>query len=80
VKSKNLAELQFFIGDSNLRFGLDEFMLITALNFSKDPDVVKYKSMSSSMRLREIYLNNEANVRSDELEAAFLNCKEKKDV
>ncbi|PON37531.1 Ulp1 protease family, C-terminal catalytic domain containing protein [Parasponia andersonii] len=79
VKSKNLAELQFFIRDSNLRFGLDEFALITALNFGKNLDVMKYKSMSSSMRLRETYLNNEANVRSGELEAAFLNCEEKED-
>ncbi|PON65886.1 Ulp1 protease family, C-terminal catalytic domain containing protein [Parasponia andersonii] len=51
-----------------------------ALNFAKDLDVVKYKSMSSSMRLRETYLNNAANVRSGELEAAFLNCEEKEDV
>ncbi|PON57913.1 Ulp1 protease family, C-terminal catalytic domain containing protein [Parasponia andersonii] len=80
VKSKNPVELQFFIGDSTLRFGLGEFALITALNFSKDLDVVKYKSMSSSMRLRETYLNNKANVRSSELEAAFLNCEEKEDV
>ncbi|PON34685.1 hypothetical protein PanWU01x14_342370 [Parasponia andersonii] len=36
--------------------------------------------MSSSMRLRETYLNNTANVRSGELEAAFLNCEEKEDV
>ncbi|PON34062.1 hypothetical protein PanWU01x14_347620 [Parasponia andersonii] len=80
VKSKNLVELQFFIGDSNLRFELGEFALITALNFGKDLDVVKYKSMSSSMRLRETYLNNAANMRSGELEAAFLNCEEKEDV
>ncbi|PON35847.1 hypothetical protein PanWU01x14_332930 [Parasponia andersonii] len=32
------------------------------------------------MRLREIYLNNEAIVRSDELDAMFLNCEEKEDV
>ncbi|PON72482.1 hypothetical protein PanWU01x14_065170 [Parasponia andersonii] len=69
VKSQNPAELKFFIGDSNLRFGLGKFALITALNFAKDLDVVKYKSMSSSMRLRETYLNNAANVRSGELEA-----------
>ncbi|PON62407.1 Ulp1 protease family, C-terminal catalytic domain containing protein [Parasponia andersonii] len=80
VKSQNPTELQFFIGDSNLRFGLGEFALITALNFAKDLDIVKYKSMSSSMRLRETYLNNAANVRSCELEAAFLNCEEKEDV
>ncbi|PON54470.1 hypothetical protein TorRG33x02_302530 [Trema orientale] len=76
VKSKNPAELQFFIGDSNLRFGLGEFALITTLNFGKEPDVGKYKSMTCSMRLRETYLNNKANVRSGELEAAFLNCEE----
>ncbi|PON78353.1 hypothetical protein PanWU01x14_019910 [Parasponia andersonii] len=80
VKSQNPAELQFFIGDSNLRFGVGEFALITALNFTKDLDIVNYKSMSSSMRLRETYLNNAANVRFGELEAAFLNCKETEDV
>ncbi|PON49833.1 hypothetical protein PanWU01x14_227320 [Parasponia andersonii] len=80
VKSQNPAELQFFIRDSNLRFGLGEFALITALNCAKDLDIMKYKSMSSSMRLRETYLNNAANVRSGELEAAFLNCEEKEDV
>ncbi|PON50136.1 hypothetical protein TorRG33x02_315590 [Trema orientale] len=80
VKSKNPAELQFFTWDSNLRFRLGEFALIMALNFGKDPDVVKYKSMTCSMRLRETYLNNEANVRSGELEAAFLNCEEKEDI
>ncbi|PON51358.1 hypothetical protein PanWU01x14_217250, partial [Parasponia andersonii] len=80
VKSQNPAELQFFIGDSNLRFGLGEFALITVLNCAKDLDIVKYKSMSSSMRLRETYLNNAAFVRSGELEAAFLNCEEKEDV
>ncbi|PON36494.1 hypothetical protein PanWU01x14_328030 [Parasponia andersonii] len=80
VKSKNPTELQFFIWDSNLRFKLGEFALITALNFDKDLDVVKYKSMSSSMRLRETHLNNEANVRFCELDTSFLNCEEKEDV
>ncbi|PON59636.1 LOW QUALITY PROTEIN: hypothetical protein PanWU01x14_158480 [Parasponia andersonii] len=80
MKSKNPVELQFFIGDSNLRFGLGEFSLITVLNFGKDLDIVKYKSMSSSIRLRETYLNNAANMRSSELEAAFLNYEEKEDV
>ncbi|PON67250.1 Dual specificity phosphatase [Parasponia andersonii] len=41
VKSQNPAELQFFIGDSNLRFGLGEFALITALNCAKDLDIDK---------------------------------------
>ncbi|PON81164.1 hypothetical protein TorRG33x02_230480, partial [Trema orientale] len=59
VKSTNLAKLQFFIRDNNLRFGLGEFSLIKALKFGKDPDVVKLKSMSGSTRLRETYLNNE---------------------
>ncbi|PON93430.1 hypothetical protein TorRG33x02_107080 [Trema orientale] len=80
VKSRNPMELQFFIGDNNLRFGLREFALITALNFGKNPDVLKLKSMSGSTRLRETYLNNEAVVRSGELKAAFLNCEEKEDV
>lgn len=80
VKSRNPGEMQFFIGDSSLRFGVGEFALITALNFGKEPDDVKYKSMTTSMRLRETYLNNEANVRSGELEAAFVNCEEKEDV
>ncbi|PON78035.1 Ulp1 protease family, C-terminal catalytic domain containing protein [Parasponia andersonii] len=80
VKSQNPAELQFFIGDSNLRFGFGEFALITVLNFAKDLDIMKYKSMSSSMRLMETYLNNVTNVRSGELEAIFLNCEDKEDV
>ena len=80
VKSRNPMELQFYIGDNNLRFGLGEFALITGLNFGKDPDEMKLKSMSASTRLRETYLNNEAMVRSGELEAAFVNCEEKEDV
>ncbi|PON94261.1 hypothetical protein TorRG33x02_099990 [Trema orientale] len=71
VKSTKPTELQFFIGDKNLRFGLREFALITTLNFRKDPDIVKLKSISDSTRLREIYLNNGATVRSGKLEAAF---------
>ncbi|PON87226.1 hypothetical protein TorRG33x02_170030 [Trema orientale] len=80
VKSRNPMELQFYIRDNNLRFRLGEFALITALNFGKDPDLLRLKSMSGSTRLRETYLNNEAMVRSGELEVAFLNCEEKEDV
>ncbi|POO03028.1 hypothetical protein TorRG33x02_010890 [Trema orientale] len=53
VKSKNPDELLFFVRRSHLRFGLGEFALITALNFDKDPDMVKYKSISSNRRLVE---------------------------
>ncbi|PON88413.1 hypothetical protein TorRG33x02_157790, partial [Trema orientale] len=44
---------------------LGEFALITALNFGKDSDIVKLKSMSGSMRLKETNLNNEATIYHD---------------
>ncbi|PON63200.1 hypothetical protein PanWU01x14_132940 [Parasponia andersonii] len=65
--------------DKNLKFGLDEFALMTTLNFGKDLDIVKLKSIFGSTRLREIYLNNGATARSDKLEAIFLNCEDKED-
>ena len=59
VRSSDNSEMQFLIGSQILRFGLVEFALITGLNFGQYPNPAQTTQMSSSIRLWEMYTQNE---------------------
>ena len=67
--------MQIHVGGKNLRFGIGEFALITGLNLGEDPR----EDVPHSTRLAKTYLNDNASVRSQELNDAFIGCIEEED-
>ena len=64
---KNDDEMWFLVNSMGLRFGEDEFGLITGLSFGLIP-----QHNETSMRIRDFYFNSENKVRNDHLEKVFL--------
>ena len=58
-----------------MKFGIDEYALITGLNFGLYPK----ENVSHNTRLVSTHLNSSSIVRSHELEVTFTACKDKKD-
>ena len=75
IKSKSLNEIHIHVSGKNLRFGIGEFALITRLNVGEDPR----EDVPNSTRLMKTYLNNNASVRSQELDDAFIGCIDEED-
>ena len=63
------------IGGRYLKFGIDEFVLIIGLTFDQYPN----KEVPHSTKLVSTYLNNNAKVKSYELEVAFYTYSDKED-
>ena len=74
VATKKRDELQFMIGGKILRFGIGEFALITGLKCGPDPNEEKWAEIVKSRRLIEAYMNDKEDVRTGDLELAFMNC------
>ena len=64
---KNDDEMWFLVNSKGLRFGEDEFGLITSLSFDPIP-----QHNETSMRIRDVYFNSENKVCNDHLEKVFL--------
>ena len=64
---KNDDEMWFLVNSKGLRFGEDEFGLITGLSFGPIP-----QHNETSMRIRDVYFNSENKVCNDHLEKVFL--------
>ena len=62
-------------GEKPLKFGIGEYALITRLNCGLSPEEKVHKNT----KLVHKYLNNNSNVRSQELELAFAGCSDKED-
>ena len=60
-------EMWFLVNSKGLRFGEDEFGLITGLSFGPIP-----QHNETSMRIRDVYFNSENKVCNDHLEKVFL--------
>ncbi|PON87325.1 hypothetical protein TorRG33x02_168170 [Trema orientale] len=68
-----MKEMHFESRGKLVRFGVSEFVLVTGLNFGLYLDIPKLKTINSSRRLVDKYLNNMDIFRSGELEDPFLN-------